>query len=127
MENQTPERNLDLSLVGTKEGDLNTESIYKMLVDPHISVVFDFDNTLFDTDSFHKNAVINVAESLLEREIILTPELINQELKGHSGRVIFEIIFRKFAGVEDTSLVVRAVELRRVEINRLAEGVFDAT
>lgn len=106
------------------QNNIGLTEVREMLKCPYVSLVFDFDHTLFNTSNFHRKS-FQGALSILGRSLDITPEL-GAELRGKSDEEILEILLDVSGGV-DSALVLQAVNEREKILRQMVKTDGDLT
>lgn len=107
----------------SRAGNLARKDIREMLKSSGVSVVFDFDHTIANTSSFHKQS-FQVALEGVNRSFDIMPDFIKKELRGKSDEKIIEILLSVSGGV-DEDLLSRAISAREKCLEELVLNVID--
>ena len=111
------ESTLQGSEVATERASVN--QIKGMILDPNVSLVMDFDETIASTIHFQRASFTDAVREVLNVNFVITEEFGRTQLRGKTGLEICRILFKHFGNVEDKKLVAQAVALRNNVLERL--------
>lgn len=100
------------------------KEVREMLISPDVLTVFDFDHTLFNTSSFHKES-FHGALRAVERPLEITPEL-REKIVGRDDEYAFGILLGA-TGEFDKTLILRAINEREKILKKMVEASGDLT
>jgi beta-phosphoglucomutase-like phosphatase (HAD superfamily) len=87
------------------------DDIKKTILDPSISLVFDFDDTIVRTSPLQRKAIESVVAEKVG-ELAISHEFAMKNLRGKSPEDIFNIVYSHYFGINDTNLIKESVEAR---------------
>lgn len=106
--------------VAVERVDLN--QIKDMILDPNVSLVYDFDETIAGTSHLQRESYRNAVEEVLNISFEITEEFGRTQLRGKTGPEICRILLKHFGNIEDEALVAQAVALRKNVLQRLVNA-----